>query len=401
VRRVLFGPLVFVVAVLATGPVAYAVPDCPDMPRASVVASGQGRLESIASDSQGRLFFTDVNQNRLLRLDAPGARAKVLAADIPSPGGLAWDPSGDLIVGYNGAGFFTPQGNAMSGLYRVNPETGQKRAFASEFDQANGLARSRAGDYYTSNVADGEIVRVSPAGAPSHWTTIPSANGLAVDPESRYLYVATSIPAKVVRVELADPTRTKDLFDASQSPEVPAPDGLTTDSAGRLFVAANGAGQIWRIEGEGQPCAVAKGLAAPSNVAFGGGRPGAGFSARNLYAVTFTGDVVELAGAGAPTPPATPAPPLPPATPAALELTARPRATRALKTTKFRVHVTASGVPVEAAKVMIGRARALTDSGGNARLTVRFTRPGRRAVRASKRGYVRAVDRVTVRRPAR
>jgi len=390
VRRVLFGPLVFTVAALAPASVAYAVPDCNDMPRASVVASGHGRLESVISDAQGRLFFTDLNQNRLLRLDAPGGQAKVLAADIPNPGGLAWDSSGDLIVGYNGAGFFTPAGNAMSGLYRVNPETGTKRPFASGFDQANGLARSRAGDYYTSNVADGEIVRISPAGAPSHWTTIRSANGLAVDPDSRYLYVATSIPAKVVRVELADPARTKDLFDLSQSPEVPSPDGLTIDSAGRLFVAANGAGQIWRIEGDGQPCALAKGLAAPSNVAFGGGTSGAGFSARNLYAVTFTGDVVELADVGAPAAPATPA--------AALELAAKPRATRTLKPTTFRVHVTASGTPVQAAKVMIGRTRAHTNSSGDARLAVRFTRPGRRAVRASKRGYTRAVGAVTVRR---
>ena len=53
---------------------------------------------------------------------------------------------------------------------------------------------------------------------------------------------------------------------------------------------------------------------------------------------------------------------------------------------------------MQAAKVMIGRTRALTDSRGDARLNVRFTRPGRRAVRASKRGYVRAVGTVTVRR---
>jgi len=387
VRRLLVGPVVVGAALLAPGTVAHAVPDCPDRPPRSVVASGQGRLESVISDARGRLFFTDLNQGRLLRLDAPGGQSKVLT-DVPNPGGLAWDPSGDLIVGYNGAGFFTPQGNAMSGLYRVDPETGEKRVFASGFDQANGLARTSAGDYFASNVADGEIVRVSPAGVPSHWTTVQSANGLAVDPDSRYLYVATSIPAKVVRVDLADPMRTKDVFDASQSPEIPAPDGLTSDSTGRLFVAANGAGEIWRIEGEGQPCAIAKGLTAPSNVAFG---------ARDLYAVTFTGDVVQLAGAGPGTTPAQ-GPGAPVAHPA-LALTNRPRATRALRTTAFRVRVTSAGAPVPGAKVMIGRVRAVADSSGDARLRVRFTRTGRRAVRASKRGYVRAVGRLTVRRP--
>jgi len=75
-----------------------------------------------------------------------------------------------------------------------------------------------------------------------------------------------------------------------------------------------------------------------------------------------------------------------------------PRATRTRTTTPFRVRVSSGGAPVPGAKVMIGRVRAATDSWGDARLKVRFTRTGRRAVRATKRGYARAVGRVTVRR---
>jgi gluconolactonase len=301
VRRLLLASAVLAVAVLAPVPSALAVSDCRERPPVRVVASGQGRLESVISDTAGRLFFTDDNQNRLLRLDAPGAQPVVLATDIPSPGGLAWDAAGDLIVGYNGAGFFAPPGNAMSGLYAVDPDTGAKRPFASGFDQANGLARSSAGDYYTSNVVDGEIVKVSPAGAANTWTTVSSANGLVVDKHSRYLYVATSIPSRIVRVRLTDPSQTTFWYDASQDPEILGFDGVTTDGAGRLFVAANTGGQIWRIDGQGQACAVARGLTTPSNVAFGGSSTQAGFSVRNLYAVTLTGDVLELAGvAGSP-----------------------------------------------------------------------------------------------------
>ena len=296
VRRLLLAPVLLAVAILAPAPSALAVGDCQGLPPVTTVASGQGRLESVISDAGGRLFFTDVIQNRLLRLDAPGAQPVVLATDIPSPGGLAWNDAGDLVVGYNGAGFFAPPGNGMSGLYVVDPDTGEKRQFASGFDQANGLARSSAGSYYASNIVSGEIVRVSPTGAPSHWTTVSSANGLVIDGQSRYLYVATSLPSKVVRVRLADPLKTTDWYDASQDPEILGFDGLTRDGTDRLFVAANTAGQIWRIDGQRQACAIARGLVTPSAVAFGGSSTEAGFSARNLYVVTHAGDVLELAG---------------------------------------------------------------------------------------------------------
>jgi hypothetical protein len=62
-----------------------------------------------------------------------------------------------------------------------------------------------------------------------------------------------------------------------------------------LFVAANGAGEVWRIDAQGHACALARNLGLPSALDFGGG--GAGFDQRNLYVVTFGGAVVELEGA--------------------------------------------------------------------------------------------------------
>ena len=72
-------------------------------------------------------------------------------------------------------------------------------------------------------------------------------------------------------------------------------DGLAVNDAGRPYVAANGAGQIWRVEPRrGHPRARTR-PQMPSAVAIGHGSDG--FREGNLYAVTFHGDVVELAGA--------------------------------------------------------------------------------------------------------
>jgi hypothetical protein len=72
-------------------------------------------------------------------------------------------------------------------------------------------------------------------------------------------------------------------------------DGLAIDKTGRLFVAAIGAGQVWRIDGGGTIQIIAGGLRCPSAVALGHGPRG--FSEGHVYAVTFAGDVAELRGA--------------------------------------------------------------------------------------------------------
>ena len=51
---------------------------------------------------------------------------------------------------------------------------------------------------------------------------------------------------------------------------------------------------MWRIDGDGTIRVLASGLRCPSAVALGKGPRG--FSERNVYAVTFAGDIVELSG---------------------------------------------------------------------------------------------------------
>jgi hypothetical protein len=68
---------------------------------------------------------------------------------------------------------------------------------------------------------------------------------------------------------------------------------MTRDGSDRLYVAANGAGEVWLVDRDRTICALARGFPFVSSVAFGGGKPG--FPKGNLYAVTFTGVIVELA----------------------------------------------------------------------------------------------------------
>jgi hypothetical protein len=135
----------------------------------------------------------------------------------------------------------------------------------------------------------------------------------------------------------------------------------------------------------GSGCALARGLSLPSSVAFGGG---GSFPRRNLYVVTFSGSVIELARATN-RPPATP-----PGSPGAhprrrprLHLAVSPTETRVGRRTTFKFTVTSRGRGVAGATVNLAGQTARTGRHGRARLIHRFRHAGTRRPRARHAGY--------------
>jgi sugar lactone lactonase YvrE len=261
-------------------------------------------LESAIVDDRGRLFFTSQTRHgllsgALLRLDRPDGTPIEVGGAIPSPGGLAFDPDGRLIVGYG----CSIQGGLLgtliprAGLLLVDPDNGRRETYATGLRMANGVVRAPDGCVYASSDVSQWIERIEPDGVVDRrWARVWSANGLALDQEGRYLYAAqTFAPAAIVRVELDRPDAVTTLARPRPSARAAMPDGLAIDSAGRVYVAVNGAGQIWRVDPNGSIHVLARGLRFPSDVAVGRGNDG--FSAGNLYAVTFRGHVIELPGA--------------------------------------------------------------------------------------------------------
>jgi sugar lactone lactonase YvrE len=274
---------------------AAAAPDCSPRPAVRVIASGQGTLESIASDARGRLFYTDTNAQRLLRLDRPGAQPTVLAENMDSILGVMVDTDGSLVVGFGNSDTDALADNGNAGLMRVDPKTGTTLGIITRgLDMANGIARGPDGAYYASNDLGNGIDRFLNGVVTDNWSQVESPNGLVIDGAGRYLYAAqTFTPASIAQIDLAHPELTTTYFAASGADIFAGPDGITRDGADRLYVAANGAGEVWRVDRDRTVCALARNLQFVSSLSFGGGKPG--FPSRNLYAVTFTGLVVELA----------------------------------------------------------------------------------------------------------
>jgi gluconolactonase len=286
-------------AALAAAPAAQAVPNCTNPPAPHVLYSGFGTLESVISDSHGRLYFTDPSNDRIMRADDPGAAPQPFATGVDSGGGMVIDPAtGDILAGYGDAlangltGLLNPQ----AGVVRVNKDTGAVTPYATGTQMSNGLAMGPDGALYASNDVGLGIDRIDPGTHAVHlnWASLYSSNGLVVDSTGTWLYAAQTFqPPAIARIKLSDPTNLRAVFNGGPEDLIAGLDGLTRDEHDNLYVAANTGAAVFKVDpATGAACALVRGLTNPSAVGFGGGDTG--FVRSSLYVVGFGGQVVEL-----------------------------------------------------------------------------------------------------------
>jgi hypothetical protein len=165
------------------------------------------------------------------------------------------------------------------------------------------------------------------------------------------------------------------------TPRIPAGlDDMTIDADGVLYVAANLAGEVARVDPKtGAVCVIASGLHLTSSVKFG---RGPGWEPTALYATGFDGVVHELK------PPKGSAP-----TVGTLALKAR----AGRSGVAFTVTSKDDGLPVAGATVGYAHKRATTDAHGRAKIA--FTKPGKRTATASRSGFRSARVAVRIKTP--
>ena len=380
--------LLTLVALVVLAPSAAAAPDCPGGPFATrKLATGQGTLESVIVHPGGRLFFT--NESSLLRLDSPESEP-VLHTEAAEPGGLALLPFGGIIMGVGNsiANGTVGDQTGPSALIRINPKSGTSRPFASGLSMGNGVDRGPDGSFYASNDFGSNIDRIRNGQTERGWAKVESGNGLQVDSTGRWLYVAQTFrPAAIQRVELANPQNVTPFAIAPPEDASAGFDGMDRDAADNLYVAANGAGSVWKVTPDAKMCVLLRNLPpfpdGPSAVAVG--VHGTAFPPQNLYVVAFNGDLIEIAGVADP------------GRPPKLRLQILPPSTVARERTRFEFSVTANDYPVAGAVVRVAGDEVATGPRGKAKLKRTFRRPGRRRAVASREGFrsVRRTIRVT------
>jgi hypothetical protein len=263
----------------------------------NVLASGLGSLENVEPDGQGGLFISASTKNAVLRLTRSGPPT-VVVAGVASPGGLRVR-GGALFFNTGDAVQAGALGTADGTIQRLDLRTGKRTTWARGLTMPNGLAFLPDGSAVTSRDVAGlsptGITRVVKGGAMhTEWSDQADSNGLAVEPTGRWLYSdeTFTMASNVYRTEIAHPSH-REVVASLFAPGVPKGlDDLTLASSGALYLAANGAGQVIRLDPRTKAsCVIASGLMNTSAVKQGRGKA---FPSSRLYATGFDGRVLEL-----------------------------------------------------------------------------------------------------------
>jgi sugar lactone lactonase YvrE len=263
----------------------------------TTLASDWGSLENLVFDRHGGLLLSASTQHGILRLGSDGS-ATPLIEDVNAPGGLRI--RNRTLYFNTGDSAASGVGNTADGtIDRYDLETGERTTWARKLVMPNGLILLPNGDALVSrDIGQGTgitRVRADDRRHPQYeWAALDDTNGMVMDPTHRWLYTVETFTqeSRVYRIRIDDPSRIRVVAELGDGTSFLGLDDMARDRAGRLYVAANIAGEIIRLNPEtGASCVVGTGLENPSAVKFG---RGPGWHPDRLYVTSFDGTVREL-----------------------------------------------------------------------------------------------------------
>lgn len=214
-------------------------------------------LEGPAADARGRVFFSDIWNNRILLFE-PGTRTTtVWRADSGRSNGLLFDREGRLLTCEGNE--FGPGGRRR--VTRTDLATGAVEVLTDRFDgvQYNSpndiAARSNGQMFFTDPCYDDRstmqmshesVYRIDPDGRVTRVVSQPDIqrpNGIALSPDEQTLYVVDSCPViggnrRIWGFDLSPAgtvSRQRLVFDFAPGR---GGDGMAVDSQGNLYIAA-------------------------------------------------------------------------------------------------------------------------------------------------------------------
>jgi sugar lactone lactonase YvrE len=247
--------------------------------------------EGITFNAQGQLF---IGANRAVWLAQPDGSVTKLC-DVHLHLGQAGIGERDILAADFGPTNVFRDGPNDDGLvWRITPE-GDKTVVATGIADPNFIVVRKDGSFLVSDDGTDKIYLVDLDGTVSIWSdAIDYPNGMAFSLDGSTLYVAQIFSAldpvvatdKVWALPVEDgrPAGPPELVAETGGEGV---DGLAMDELGRVYIADNGAGKIWRFDPQTRESVlVAEGMPAVASLVFGEG----GFDHNAIYATsTFRG----------------------------------------------------------------------------------------------------------------
>jgi lactonase len=215
-------------------------------------------LEGPAFERNGDLLFCDVSDDRVLRVRGDKRLSTVVSLNNLSPGGLAIHKDGRIFIAAmnitKGTGSILAVKPDGTGMQTIVPATAGYMPNDLVFDAHGGFYFSdfrgistepKGGAYYVSP----DLKTITPV-----LPRLAMANGIALSPTGKELWITEFSRNLLHRVELADATTIAPFGTAiAYHFTGPAPDSMRADSDGNLYVAMYGQGRVLVFNKNGIP----------------------------------------------------------------------------------------------------------------------------------------------------
>lgn len=244
--------------------------------------------EGISFNGEGRLFATC---NQAFWEIEPDGSVRQLTELFSNLGTAAYGDRDILVADFGPTNAFRNGRNTDGIIWRITPE-GEKEQVSTGIGDPNFILVLEDRSYLVSDDATADIYHVGADGVPELWSTaVNHPNGLALSEDGETLYVAqifTNIRPVVGdntiwSMALKDGKPVKDANIVVRAGPNASPDGLAMDSEGRLYIAANRGGKIWRYDPvTDEMLLIAEGMFGCASLAFGEGE----FDRQSIYATT-------------------------------------------------------------------------------------------------------------------
>ncbi len=215
-------------------------------------------LEGPAFERNGNLLFCDVSGQRVLRLTPDKHLSTVVSLNDASPGGLAIHKDGRIFLAAmnisKGTGLIGAVDPDGTGMQTIVPVTAGYMPNDLVFDAQGGFYFSdfrgistepKGGAYYVSP----DLKTITPV-----LPHLAMANGIALSPDGKELWITEFARNLLHRVLLAAPTDIAAVGTAIPYHFIgPAPDSMRADSDGNLYVAIYSQGRVLVFNRNGIP----------------------------------------------------------------------------------------------------------------------------------------------------
>jgi xylono-1,5-lactonase len=215
------------------------------------LAWGYGLIEGPRAAPDGSLYFSDVTNGGVRRLDPDGS-VEVVVPKRRGVGGIALHADGGIVI--SGKNICHVRDGETRILYQRDDVGGFNDLFADDAGRVYiGSLRDDPFSVGSTDRVPGDAYRLDAAGEAVTLYSVGLSNGIGISPDRRKLYHADSAASSVIVHELDDAGELVPESRTALGPlEEGVPDGLAVDTEGGVWVAVYGAHGVVRFGPDGK-----------------------------------------------------------------------------------------------------------------------------------------------------